>query len=215
MRICLVDGCDRVQYAKGYCHKHYERFKNTGSPTSYSHRDPNDLIDNGNGTHSIILRDKQGNYKNSTIIDSFNLLIVKKYKWSLAVTGYAGANTCKNGNRSRVLLHQVIFNVEDGFLVDHIDRDKLNNRISNLRQVNRGQNRINTGIRSNNTSGVIGVSYRKDTHKWYSRIRLGKNTYQLGSYPEKEKAIIARLFAEKNIFKEYSPQQHLFERYGV
>jgi hypothetical protein len=81
--------------------------------------------------------------------------------------------------------------------VDHIDGDKANNRISNLRLVTRqGQNR-NSCRRSDNTSGATGVSYSKNTAKWRARILVGGKQVYLGYFEDIEDAIIARKKAEE------------------
>ena len=55
-------------------------------------------------------------------------------------------------------------------LVDHIDQDSLNNRLDNLRLVTRRQNRQNSKLNSNNTSGYRGVY--KMYNKWQARIMI-------------------------------------------
>lgn len=86
----------------------------------------------------------------------------------------------------------------DGAL-DHIDRDKTNFRISNLRLATATLNNINKGLRKDNTSGVSGVG--RATHDgaspWYACIRIdGKRRY-LGHFASKEAAVAARLAAEE------------------
>lgn len=67
--------------------------------------------------------------------------------------------------------------------VDHIDRDRLNNRIENLRLVTRRENMRNAGLQTNSTSGYKGVHFRKARQKWVARIMYdGKNSRYLGSY---------------------------------
>ena len=60
----------------------------------------------------------------------------------------------------------------ESFLVDHIDQDSLNNRLSNLRLVTRRQNRENSKLNSNNSSGYRGVY--KMGKKWQAKIMLPK-----------------------------------------
>ena len=56
-------------------------------------------------------------------------------------------------------------NVENKSFVDHIDNDKSNNNIANLRWATRAENNQNASMRKDNTSGVKGVSWDKDTNK--------------------------------------------------
>ena len=56
--------------------------------------------------------------------------------------------------------------------VDHIDGDGLNNKWSNLRNVTHRENAKNQKLFKNNTSGVSGVCFRKDSGKWRSLIKV-------------------------------------------
>lgn len=90
--------------------------------------------------------------------------------------------------------------------VEHIDRNRSNNRWSNLRLATRSQNNMNAGVRSDNKSGVRGVGQRKDTGKWYARIRAHNVLHLLGHYDTFEEACAARAEAEKIHFGEYAPR---------
>lgn len=66
--------------------------------------------------------------------------------------------------------------------IDHIDRDRTNNRVENLRWATRRQNLLNSSLRSNNKSGVHGVYYDKARGKWAVQgTRFGK-VYCLGRF---------------------------------
>lgn len=69
-------------------------------------------------------------------------------------------------HRIIALLHNL--NIDD-FVIDHIDRNKSNNKINNLRVVSQKQNMLNRGINLNNTSGVQGVYYDKRGKSWTAR----------------------------------------------
>lgn len=56
---------------------------------------------------------------------------------------------------------------------------------------------------TNNTSGVLGVRFRKDRNKWYAELQENNIKHNLGSYDTKEKAIKARLEAELQYFGEF------------
>jgi hypothetical protein len=81
--------------------------------------------------------------------------------------------------------------------LDHIDGDKLNNRITNLRDVDGTTNRRNMPRQRNNTSGVTGVN--KNGNKWVARIGAGARgkRINLGAFESKEDAIAARNHALK------------------
>jgi hypothetical protein len=83
--------------------------------------------------------------------------------------------------------------------IDHIDHDRSNNAISNLREVSRIQNSQNMSISSSNTSGTTGVSINKKSGKWRSHIWLHGKQVSLGVFKNKSNAIIARKMAEHEI----------------
>lgn len=82
-------------------------------------------------------------------------------------------------------------------VIDHINGNRSDNRISNLRSVSKDENSKNRGIGRNNTSGFIGVSLTKDRKKWCAYIGTGMGREVLGYFDEIEVAIEARKIASK------------------
>lgn len=76
--------------------------------------------------------------------------------------------------------------------IDHIDGDRSNNKLSNLRNVTRGQNARNKAKPSNNKSGVIGVSWYKGESRWVAEIKHEGRKISLGRYTVFEDAVKAR-----------------------
>lgn len=104
------------------------------------------------------------------------------------------------------LAHQIVFAMHHGWTpaeIDHINGDRADNRIENLRAVSRSQNLQNAGIRSDNTSGVRGVSWSKLRNKWHVRIWKEKVKHSIGFFDDLEDARLARLQAEITMFGEY------------
>ncbi len=93
-------------------------------------------------------------------------------------------------------------------LIDHINRNRMDNRIVNLRCVHRSYNAHNTGIRANNTSGMTGVRRRSSRGSalykpcWEAYISVEGVRHQLGYFETMEEAIAARKSAEErfNVF---------------
>ena len=82
--------------------------------------------------------------------------------------------------------------------IDDIDHDGLNNRISNLRDVDCIVNQRNQLLRKTSQSGVIGVTWRKDKKKWKAQIRVpGGRQVFLGYYSTIEEAASARKAGEQ------------------
>jgi hypothetical protein len=98
-----------------------------------------------------------------------------------------------------VAAHRVIFAMHHGYFpqeVDHINGNKLDNRIENLRSVSRSQNRMNAGKMRNNRSGCKNVYPHKD--KWCVSLRVGKKPFYLGIYKDLELAdLVAHMAREK------------------
>lgn len=82
-------------------------------------------------------------------------------------------------------------------VIDHINGNRSDNRISNLRSVSKDENSKNRGIGKNNTSGFIGVFWSKDRRKWCAYIGTGRGRKVLGYFDEIEVAIEARKRASK------------------
>ena len=76
--------------------------------------------------------------------------------------------------------------------VDHIDRDRSNNRIKNLRCVSRSINTFNSGKRKDNTSGARGVCWDKSRDRWLARLR----SKHIGYFKDFDAAVAARKQAE-------------------
>jgi len=81
--------------------------------------------------------------------------------------------------------------------IDHIDGDRLNNSIFNLRVVDNQTNCCNTQLRSNNTSGVVGVSWHKRHNKWQVSIGIDNVLKYIGRFDDFEEACFERKLAEK------------------
>lgn len=87
--------------------------------------------------------------------------------------------------------------------VDHEDINSLNNSVDNLRLGGHRLQGQNRGIRSNNTSGVKGVHWRKDISKWVARINVEDKRKHLGFYATLKEAAEARNAA----VREYWPKE--------
>jgi hypothetical protein len=98
---------------------------------------------------------------------------------------------------------------------DHINRNTMDNRKTNLRPVSYLQNSQNHSLRCDSSSGVSGVSFHKRDRIWQSYIEVNKQRVYLGSFTNKDDAIRARLNAEAKYYKEFAPQRDLFEQYGI
>jgi len=104
-------------------------------------------------------------------------------------------------------LHHAIFLLHHKYLpkvIDHIDGNSLNNRIGNLRPATQSQNMGNSRMKSNNTSGVKGVTFRKDISKWSASVMKNGKHISFGVYDNKEDAAIAYENGSKLFFGEFA-----------
>jgi hypothetical protein len=100
-----------------------------------------------------------------------------------------------------VRAHRVAFVYMYGYepaQVDHINGDRSDNRLCNLREVTCSDNRRNSARPCNNTSGVIGVS-RAPSGNWIAYIKVGGVMHNLGTHPTLEDAASARKAAEASL----------------
>ena len=90
-------------------------------------------------------------------------------------------------NYEKYLMHRIIFFMKHGFLpkeIDHINCNKANNLIENLREATTSQNQCNSPMPKTNTSGIKGVSWAKKTKKWRSQIKVHQKCIFLGEYTD-------------------------------
>lgn len=105
---------------------------------------------------------------------------------------------------SQYLAHRLVWTYHNGSLppypakeIDHINGNKSDNRVENLRAVDRTENTRNTGLRKDNKSGVCGVRQDPVGGRWDAAIRASGRQVYLGRFATKEEAIAARRGAEK------------------
>jgi hypothetical protein len=84
--------------------------------------------------------------------------------------------------------------------IDHINRVKTDNRISNLREVTHLQNSQNRSKNVNNTSGYCGVCWQKSRNQWHVKISYKGKRVHVGRFDHLEDAISARKAAEQRYF---------------
>ena len=95
--------------------------------------------------------------------------------------------------------------IQHGYEIDHVDRNPSNNSIGNLRIATSSQNKHNTGMRSNNKSGVKGVHFHKTKGKWFAQIEHNGERTSLGYFATIQEAAEARHTAVVNLHKDFAP----------
>lgn len=218
---CKVCGCLSTKTSRFYkkhmlCNKHYQKLLKYGETTNIrTIYTPNEIIKYDNHAE-IILYDKYGKEINRALIDLEDIDKVKNFKWCINPQGYA---ICSKGidNKKYIRLHHYIFTNpnEDNLFIDHINRNRLDNRKSNLRIVSKADNNKNLSLRTDNNTNIIGVCYDNERNKWISQLKLDGKRILFKRYNNIDDAIIARLKAELKYLGEFAPQKHLFEKYNI
>lgn len=120
------------------------------------------------------------------LVDDENYFALKRYTWILNTKGYAQTNMIG----MTVTMHRYLMDAPTDIMVDHINHNKLDNRMSNLRLVNDVINSHNVTKRSNTSSKYIGVYKRGE--KYAAEIKKEDEHYYLGVFKTELEAAKAR-----------------------
>lgn len=147
------------------------------------------------GAVLIPLRARDGSVRAYAIVDAADADWVNQSRWNLVTKGYA-QRAVRVGDRQRFrTMHRELMGLVpgDGLEVDHINRNKLDNRRSNLRVVTRAENAQNMPKYRGSSSRFRGVYLDRSTRKWRANIRIAGRVRSLGCFDdEMEAARVAR-----------------------
>ena len=118
-------------------------------------------------------------------------------------TGYVRIQIFGNRYQAHRLAWLYMYGEFPSKQMDHLDHNRINNVISNLRCASNQENLKNQTKRRNNTSGVTGVSWFKPTEKWRAQVTVNGKNKHLGCFIDKEEAI--RVRNEANITHNFHP----------
>lgn len=132
-----------------------------------------------------------------SLIDNEDFDKISKYKWSY--DKYAFRVDWSGNKPKKILLHRFIMDVPKNMEIDHINRDKLDNRKSNLRIVTKQQNSLNrnkpkfkiTAEKVSIYKGVSWISNKKRIKRWRSYISFKGKHYFIGLFKEEKDAALA------------------------
>jgi hypothetical protein len=188
-RQCVIKNCIEPGTSLGMCGKHYQRVmrgQQLNEVTRYDRRPA--IIEGKVAKIPLGINAKHG----YSLVDS-DQAYLDKYNWTKGTRGYP---TTHIDGKNVYLHHLIVGKPQPRFVVDHINRDALDNRRENLRFVSQRVNATNKQKQSNNTSGHVGVCYEKRRKKWFAQIVHNKSNKFLGYYATQEEAIVARKAAE-------------------
>lgn len=106
-------------------------------------------------------------------------------------------------NRRDYLVHRIIWIMVYGYIpvgIDHINHQKSDNRLINIREANNTENQRNCKLKPTNTSGFNGVAYlskKGGEKKWRASVKVDNKSIHIGYYLTKDEAIAARVRANK------------------
>jgi hypothetical protein len=109
---------------------------------------------------------------------------VNQFKWAYATNGYAHRNDYKNGKSNGLLMHRYIMNAKKGEEIDHVDRNRLNNSLSNLRIISHMDNALNAAKSYivPRSSKYKGVFWNTKEQVWIAHFKYHGKSYYLGSF---------------------------------
>lgn len=99
--------------------------------------------------------------------------------------------------------------IPDG--IDHIDRDRTNNDLSNLRLCKQGLNVANAGMRSDNTTGYMGVIWHKASNTWQAQTMFNGKRVHIGLFHCKREAALAYNYKLTELFGYQCTFNQVFE----
>lgn len=131
-------------------------------------------------------------------VDDDKFEFLNQWKWCALDTGfgfYAARHRCKGDGpgTKTILMHRVLLGIDHTYEGDHIDGNKLNNMMLNLRIATVQNNRQAFRTKSvNRSSKYRGVCFEKFTKRWKAEYTLNKKHHTVGRFRTEEEAARAR-----------------------
>lgn len=200
------------------CSKHMHQLHKHGKFLDTIQRTNNDLNDYvicENGKVAVFNVYNQKNKKIAEFtIDIEFIESIKYHKWRLS---HGHIVTGRPATGSQIDLAWLVAGltreqIDAGYVVDHIDCNPFNNRWANLRICKQADNTKNKSFMSNNTSGFIGVTYRKDRNRYDPEIRFNGIRCHLGQCTSFKEAVYKRYIAEQLVFGDFANSEEQYKK---
>lgn len=136
--------------------------------------------------------------KFAIVDDHYYNALVELGPWYLNANGYV------QRTKNDIEMHQIVLSPKPGYRSDHKDRNPLNNQESNLRHATVSENRANSKLNKNNSTGYRGVYLFKPTGKYQAAVRKDGKIHHLGYFDTKEEAALAYNEGAKRLLGEFA-----------
>ncbi len=115
-------------------------------------------------------------------------------------------------NGKKYMAHRLIWLMhgrEEAPMLDHVNGDRTDNRIENLRAADNSKNQMNSKRRADNTSGVKGVSWCNTYRKWVGQVWKNNECHKVGRFDSKEDCVKAVVAARAVLHGDFARQEAL------
>ncbi len=145
------------------------------------------------------------NYEVSNFGNVKNIKTNRVLKPGIDGHGYYHVILSMNNIKTTKKIHRLVAqtfleNPDNKHCVDHIDGNRLNNKLSNLRYATISENSQNAKLSLRNKSGIKGVIFNKVVNKWHARIMIDGISIHLGLFVNEEDAIRCRIIKANQAF---------------
>lgn len=194
-KTCTFETCVRPVKGKGLCNAHYQQqwagkaLSDVGEKGTRS-KEVN-AFEERDGYIVLFLVDKFGNDTGEVLVSKEDFHKVRGTRWCVAGRGYV-----MSSDSYKVKMHRLIMDPPDGIHIDHINRNKLDNRRENLRVVTLVEN--NQNVTRKGREGARGVEYNESCkYPWSAQCQRDGVRYKGGRYATKEEAAEAAMELRK------------------
>lgn len=152
----------------------------------------------------VWLRRPVTHFRNAGLMKRWNTRYSGKEAGSTTPIGYRIIGINDHTYNAHRIVWMLVYGTWPAEDIDHVNRDRSDNRITNLRLASRSENNYNSGLRKNNSSGVKGVSWNNLRGMWSVNVNAkGKNVFR-GLFHDKEEAIAVCRDARKKIHGQFA-----------
>lgn len=139
------------------------------------------------------------------IVDDEDFARLNRLKWYCSASCYAVRTVHVGGKSKPVFMHKVIRPVPEGFEVDHINGNRLDNRRENLRRVSHQQNQRNKRqSKARRSSRFKGVFKSRRLGKWCAQIEVNERSIHVGVFTDERDAALAYDAAARYYFEDFA-----------